>query len=86
MVCTSGNKEKEETTAERRKRTKEAGVTRNEDGWLLQQPVKSQKASGDWKQMESAPEVSTVPTVAQEAHREVSSHASGEAWLTQVPP
>ncbi|KAJ1164557.1 hypothetical protein NDU88_004993 [Pleurodeles waltl] len=85
-VCAPRNKEKEETPVERRVRAEEAGVTRKEDGRLLQQPVKSQKVSGGWKRMESAPEVSTVPTAAQEAHLEVSSHASGEARLTQVRP
>ncbi|KAJ1164556.1 hypothetical protein NDU88_004992 [Pleurodeles waltl] len=82
-IYAPGNEEKEETPAERSVRAEEAGVTRKEDGQLSQQPVKSQKADGGWKRTESALEISTVPTEAQEAHREVSSHASGEAWQTQ---
>ncbi|KAJ1127953.1 hypothetical protein NDU88_006346 [Pleurodeles waltl] len=78
--------EEEETPAGRGERAEEAGVTGEEDGRLLQRPVKTQKASGGWKQTESAPEGSTALTAAQEVHGEVSSHASGEAWLTQVRP
>ncbi|KAJ1128122.1 hypothetical protein NDU88_006501 [Pleurodeles waltl] len=32
------------------------------------------------------PKVSTASSAVQEAHREASSHASGEAWHTQVRP
>ncbi|KAJ1093201.1 hypothetical protein NDU88_006308 [Pleurodeles waltl] len=38
------------------------------------------------REPEECPEVSAASTVAQEAHREASSHASGEAWHTQVRP
>ncbi|KAJ1154315.1 hypothetical protein NDU88_007068 [Pleurodeles waltl] len=69
MVCTPGTEIKEETSAEKGRRADEAGVTRKEDERRSQQPEKSQNASGDWTQTESAPEVSTVPTAAQEAHR-----------------
>ncbi|KAJ1181943.1 hypothetical protein NDU88_007142 [Pleurodeles waltl] len=83
MVCAPGKQEEEETPAGRRGRAEEAGVTGEDDGRLLQRPVKSQKASWVWKRTESSPEGFTSPTAAQEAHRKVSSHASGEAWLTQ---
>ncbi|KAJ1139175.1 hypothetical protein NDU88_005552 [Pleurodeles waltl] len=85
-VCAPGKQEEEETPAGGGERAEEAGVTGKEDGRLLQRPVKSQKASGGWKWTESALEGSTAPTATQEVHREVSSHASGEAWLTQVRP
>ncbi|KAJ1128495.1 hypothetical protein NDU88_006873 [Pleurodeles waltl] len=85
-VCAPEKQEEEETPAGRGEKAEEAGVTGEEDGRLLQRPVKRQKASDGWKQTESSPEGSTAPTAAQEAYREVSSHASGEGWLTQMRP
>ncbi|KAJ1209653.1 hypothetical protein NDU88_005026 [Pleurodeles waltl] len=85
-VCAPGKQEEEETPAGRRERAEEAGATGEEDEWLLQRSVKIQEQNGRGKRTESAPEGSTAPTVAREVHREFSSHASGEAWPTQVRP
>ncbi|KAJ1163874.1 hypothetical protein NDU88_004326 [Pleurodeles waltl] len=65
---------------------REGGVMEEEDGRRHQRPVRIPKSSGGWKWMGSAPEGSTALAAAQEVHYEVSSHASGEAWLTQVHP
>ncbi|KAJ1189238.1 hypothetical protein NDU88_005988 [Pleurodeles waltl] len=73
-------------TAEGEERTEEAGGSRKEDERQTRKPVKSQDANGGRDQMKRAPEVSAVLTATQEAHREASSHASGEACPTQVRP
>ncbi|KAJ1092044.1 hypothetical protein NDU88_005158 [Pleurodeles waltl] len=80
------SEEKERTPVDREERAEEAEVMRKEDRRWSQQPVKSQNANGGGNQTESAPEVSAILTEALDAHRELSSHASGEAWLTQVRP
>ncbi|KAJ1201063.1 hypothetical protein NDU88_004879 [Pleurodeles waltl] len=56
-----------------------AGVWGREDGWQKRPPVKSQDTS-------EGEDVSGTLTAEQEAHREDSSHASGEAWHSQVRP
>ncbi|KAJ1088745.1 hypothetical protein NDU88_001900 [Pleurodeles waltl] len=81
------NAEKERRwAAGEEKRAEEAGVWRKEDGPQKQPPVKSQDTSEGEDRMESALDVSGTLTVAQEVHREDSSHASGEAWHSQVRP
>ncbi|KAJ1138505.1 hypothetical protein NDU88_004888 [Pleurodeles waltl] len=85
-VCVPGKQEEEETPAGRRERAEETGVTGEEDGQLLQRPVKIQESSGCEKWTESAPEGSTAPTAVRETHCKVTSHASVEAWATQVRP
>ncbi|KAJ1185429.1 hypothetical protein NDU88_002222 [Pleurodeles waltl] len=82
----AASEEKEKTPVDRGEREGEAEVSRKEEGRQSQQPVKSQNANGGGNQTKSAPEVSAVLTAAQEAHLKVYSHASGEAWLTQVRP
>ncbi|KAJ1162615.1 hypothetical protein NDU88_003083 [Pleurodeles waltl] len=68
------------------KRAEETGVSRREDGRQTQQPVGSQDTNEGGNQPESTPEVSATLTAAQEAYRKASSHASGEAWKSQVRP
>ncbi|KAJ1106765.1 hypothetical protein NDU88_004163 [Pleurodeles waltl] len=64
----------------------EEGVMEAEDERRQQRAVIIPKSSSGWRRTGRAPEESTAPAAAQEAHCEVSSHASGEAWLTQVRP
>ncbi|KAJ1174086.1 hypothetical protein NDU88_005909 [Pleurodeles waltl] len=84
VVCVPGILKEGETPAGGH--AEEGGVTEEEDGRRNQLAVKIPKSSGGWRWTGSAPEGSTAPAAAQEAHRKVSSYASGEAWLTQVCP
>ncbi|KAJ1170462.1 hypothetical protein NDU88_002339 [Pleurodeles waltl] len=72
------------TLAGRRRRAEGAGVTGEEDGQLVQCPETIQEPSGLGILSESDQEGSTALRTAREAHREVSSLDSGEAWPDQV--
>ncbi|KAJ1114970.1 hypothetical protein NDU88_003199 [Pleurodeles waltl] len=70
--------------AEGKKSVEEAGVWRAVNGWPKWAPVRSIGTGKGEDQTESALDGSGTLTAAQEAYHEDSSHASGEAWHSQV--
>ncbi|KAJ1083375.1 hypothetical protein NDU88_003534 [Pleurodeles waltl] len=72
--------------AEGGRRAEGAGVTGGDDRGIVQHQENNQEPSGLEKLLDSGLGGSTALPVAREAPRELSSHASGEAWPFQVRP
>ncbi|KAJ1113424.1 hypothetical protein NDU88_001670 [Pleurodeles waltl] len=72
--------------AEGERRVEGAGVTGGDEGRIVQRQENIQEPGGLEKLSESGPEGSTALPAGWEVPRELSSHASGEAWPFQAHP
>ncbi|KAJ1177270.1 hypothetical protein NDU88_002531 [Pleurodeles waltl] len=84
-VCRPGEGDvKEEDPVEGGESADEMGEMEMEEEGLLLQPAVTEDSHGRREQVDSAREEAPDTTVAQEAFHDISSHASVEAWPSQV--